>query len=252
MRKTSDSVYPLIEKPILALRDEDDTLHAAVRYIVTKRDTRLLLRPFLVRLTYELCGGSNWKKTVPVGAAFELLNISSYQANAAFDNKHRVLSLSEKNSQFMASMLTREMSSEVLALVQNDVGKTIVETIQRDLSECNKNIYLAQHYDMNVLIMSNLTRYNDETAYLSAYTKRCHLGCGIFTGLCARAGGLLAQGSSDSVQALIEFGEQFGIALQMVNDLADFAPPRLGGDAGRGFQDQFSDLRNGRLTLGSA
>ena len=250
MRKTSESVYPLIKEQIDALKDVNEELHATACYIVDQRDTNLLLRPFLIRLTYELCGGTEWEKIIPVGAAFELLNISSYQANSAFDNKHRIFSSQQKDSQFIASMLTREMAADVLDTARSDFSGEIIHKLMQDLSVCNKNMYLAQHYDLNMLTISNLKYYNDEDVYFDAYMKRGYLGCGIFTGLCARAGGFLAQGDSDSLKALVEFGKQFGTALQIVNDLADFVPPGLGTSSRQGFPDRFSDLRNGRLTLG--
>ena len=75
MRETSDLVYPLLLATIDEIRDVDVELHAILRYIIDKRNNQhLLLKPFLLRLTYELCGGTDWKKTIPVGAAFELLS----------------------------------------------------------------------------------------------------------------------------------------------------------------------------------
>jgi len=185
-----------------------------------------------------------------VGAAFELLNISSYQANSSFDNKHSVLSFQEKNSQFMAAMVTRETCLEILASAKSDLGAETVSAIANDLSTCNKHVYIAQHYDMNVLNVRNLPQYADEGSFIEDYTKRCRHGSGVFTGLCARAGGLLANASDEALSAVQLFGEQFGTGIQVMNDLADFVPPGIDGLIGRGFQDQFSDLKNGRLTLG--
>jgi geranylgeranyl pyrophosphate synthase len=250
MRETSEVVFPLIAARIDAMKAVDPGLHPIVRYIVDKRDTSLLLRPFLIRLTYEMCGGVDWRVTAPVGAAFELVNISSYQANSAFDNKHQVLSPGQKNSQFIAAMLTRELASDIVTNARASLTDSVVEALLRDLSTCNKNIYFAQHLDMNELVVANHDRYRDEDEFLAAYTKRCYLGCGLFTGLCARAGGLLAGANSDDLEALCRFGEEFGTALQIINDLGDFVPPDSGLAVDRGYQDQYCDLRNGRLTLG--
>lgn len=250
MRETSAVVFPLLAERIDALQAVDPGLHPIVRYIVDKRDTTLLLRPFLIRLTYEMCGGLDWRAIAPVGAAFELVNISSYQANSAFDSKHQVLSPSQKNSQFIASMVTREMASDIIAATRSHLPDSIVDELLQDISSCNKNIYFAQHLDLNELVVANHRRYRDKNAFLAEYTKRCRLGCGIFTGLCAKAGGLLAGASSDELEALRSFGEEFGVALQIVNDLGDFVPPDIAPAVDRVYQDQYCDLRNGRLTLG--
>ncbi len=250
MRETSDLVYPLIEEQIEGLAKEDAILRSIVRYVADKRDRHLLLRPFLIRLTYELTGGKDWERTIAVGAAFELLNISSYQANSAFDSKYRVLTSQQRNSQFIASMVTRELAEDTLRAARSEFSGDVVEVLMQDLSASNRNMYLAQHYDMNLLTVANGSRYSDESVFLAGYTRRCWLGCGIFTGLCARAGGVLASAQPDSLAALQRFGEEFGTALQIVNDLADFVPPNTDPVVAVDFQDQFSDLRNGRLTLG--
>lgn len=250
MRETSKLAYPILSQQIDTIKDVDVDLHRTLRYVVDRRNNELLLKPFLLRLTYELCGGTDWKTTIPAGAAFELLNISSYQANSSFDDKHSVLSFPEKNSQFMASMITRELCLECLGALRGDFDYFLLEDLREALSVCNKHIYIAQHFDLNVLTVNNLSRYTDKDAFLRDYEKRCHHGSGIFTGLCARAGARLAGASKDDLMAIQMFGEYFGTGIQVMNDLADFVPPGIDGLIGRGFQDQFSDLKNGRLTLG--
>lgn len=250
MRETSDLVYPLLLAKLDDIRDIDNDLQTILRYIINKRNNQhLLLKPYLLRLTYELCGGTDWTKTIPVSAAFELLNISSYQANSSFDNKHNVLSSRQKNSQFIAAMVTREACLELLALAIADFGAETINAIANDLSICNKHIYIAQHFDLNVLTVHNLPRYTDASIYMTDYTKRCLHGSGIFSGLCAHTGGFLAKASGEALSAVKIFGEEFGTGLHVMNDLADFVPPGTG-FIGHNFKDQFSDLKNGRLTLG--
>lgn len=250
MRETSEEALPLIRRHIDSLREVEPELHGIMRYVLDRRDNGLLLKPFLVRLAYEICGGSDWRKTAAVGAAFELLNISSYQANASFDNKLAVLTVEEKNSQFIASMITRELCGECVRDAVSDNGHPLSRTLSTDLGESNKHIYIAQHYDLNLLTANRLQFYSDEDVFLRGYTSRCYHGSGVFSGRCARAGALLADASSTATAALQHFGEEFGTGLHFMNDLADFVPPGTSGGMGRSFQDQLSDIKNGRLTLG--
>lgn len=250
MRETSEEALPLIRGQIDSLSEVDPELHASMRYVLDRRDNGLMLKPFLVRLAYEICGGSDWRKTAAVGAAFELLNISSYQANASFDNKLAVLTVTEKNSQFIASMITRELCGECVRDAVSDSGHTISRALSTDLSESNKHIYIAQHYDLNLLTASRLQFYRDKDVFLREYTSRCSHGSGVFSGRCARAGALLADATSTATAALQTFGEVFGTGLHFMNDLGDFVPPGTPGGIGRSFQDQLSDIKNGRLTLG--
>ncbi|MFA6132839.1 MAG: hypothetical protein WC869_02340 [Phycisphaerae bacterium] len=250
MRETSARAYPLLSQQIDSIKGIEPELHRIMRYVVDRRNKELLLKPFLLRLAYELCGGLNWEKTVPAGAAFELLNISSYQANSSFDNKHAVFSIPEKNSQFIASMVTRELCLECLAEAEQDFDTAVLDEVRGDLSTCNKHIYIAQHYDLNLLKIEHFDRYADEEVFMREYTLRCFHGSGVFAGRCARAGAVLAGASEQECIALQKFGEEFGAGIQVMNDLADFVPAGTDGVIGRGFQDQFSDIRNGRLTLG--
>lgn len=250
MRETSEEALPLIRQHIDSLREVEPEFHSIMSYVLDRRNGELMLKPFLLRLTYELCGGTDWRKTIPAGAAFELLNLSSYQANSAFDNKHAVLSTPQKCSQFMAAMVTRELALECLAAAEQDFDGSLLDAIRTDLSICNKHIYIAQHFDMNVLTLANLKRYTDRDSFLLDYKARCYHGSGIFSGKCARAGAILAGAPQNSASSVLRFGEEFGTGIQVMNDLADFVPPDVDGVVGRGFQDQLSDIRNGRLTFG--
>ncbi len=249
MRETSAKAYPLLLHHVDSVKGIDPELHQVMRYVVDRRNKELLLKPFLLRLTYELCGGTAWAKTVPAAAAFELLNISSYQANSSFDNKHAVLSFPEKNSQFIASMVTRELCLECLSGAEGDFDTAVLDELRADLSICNKHIYIAQHYDLNLLTTANLDRYRDEDRFMTEYTSRCFHGSGVFTGRCARAGALLAGASSDECAALQRFGEEFGTGLHFMNDLSDFVPPGVGSVVGRSFQDQLRGCVRSKIIL---
>lgn len=250
MKETSEKVFPLILKHVEKLREINPDLYTILMFFIEKRKDKPLLKPFLVRLSYEICGGKDWEKVIPICAVFELLNISSYQANISFDDKCGILSQPEKNSQFIASMITRELCFEILEEARNVLGEEIIYKINQSISRSNKYIYIAQHYDLNVLSIKNLEKYlNNEKLYIDDYIKRCYYGSGIFNGECAYIGGLLVGANQKLLNALRNFGENYGIGLQIMNDLADFVPPGIDGIINRLFQDQFSDIKNGRLTL---
>jgi len=251
MRETADKVLPVITYYAEQIKDIDPKLHEVLKFYIDKRRGKPLLKPFLLRLSYEICGGKNWEETIPVCAAFELLNISSYQANVSFDNKLGILSLQEKNSQFIASMITRELCMDILLSMLKGRGCESFKSLATLISNSNKYIYIAQHYDLNLLTIKNFNKFIDsEDLFMKTYLERCYYGTGIFNGNCSFAGALLAGATDDQSQALKNFGENYGIGLQIINDLADFVPPGIDDILNRAFQDQFSDLQNGRLTLG--
>ncbi len=252
MKETSEEVFPYILKHTKKTREINHDLYKVLMFFIGKRNHRPLLKPFLLRLSYEICGGKQWEKIIPVCAVFELLNISSYQANASFDNKLGVLSEEDKNSQFIASMIARELCLEILSESKRDgLEQNLIDIIGECISKSNKFIYIAQHYDLNVLNIRSLNKYlADEKLYMEDYIKRCYYGSGIFNGQCAYVGGLLSGATKGQLEALRNFGENYGTGIQIMNDLADFVPSGTDEIVNKEFQDQFSDLKNGRLTLG--
>ena len=249
LQDTSDLVSPRLSALVEPYRDIDHDLYDILLHFMRRRINKPLLKPALVRVCFELFSERSWEDIVPACAAFEMVNISSYQANSAFDSKLNILSDADKDSQFIAAMLSRELAHDAICDLKSIAPIGRLESLQQCISDANKWIYVAQHYDLNLLTVANLGAYEDEAYYLQEYTKRCFYGSGVFSGLCALAGGVLAGASDDDQQALKAFGEAYGLALHVINDLGDYIPPTPCGQIGRAYQDQFSDLRNGRLTL---
>ena len=249
LHDTSDVVSPHLSALVETYRSIDRDLYDILLHFTRRRINKPLLKPALVRVCYELFSERSWKEIIPVCAAFEMVNISSYQANSAFDSKLDILSDADKDSQFIAAMLSRELAHNAIRELESRPPGRRLESLQQCISDANKWIYVAQHYDLNLLTVENLGVYADEAYYLQEYAKRCFYGSGVFSGLCAFAGGLLAGAGADDLQALKAFGESYGVALHVINDIGDYIPPSPGGQIRRDYQDQFSDLRNGRLTL---
>lgn len=249
LQETSNSVSPILEKYVESFFEADKELYDILMLFIKKRLHKPLLKPALLRLSYEICGGKDWEKVIPVAAAFELINISSYQANSAFDNKLGVLTKPEKDSQFIAAMITREMAAKIASELEKDFDKHMINEVYDSLSKSNYYIYLAQHYDLNLLSIKNYEEYLDEEIFLKEYFNRCFYGSGIFNGQCAYIGALLANGQPAQLEALRTFGENYGTSLQIVNDIGDYIPSGIDSMINRSFQDQYSDFRNSRLTL---
>jgi len=249
LQNTSESVKPIIKNYLEPFRDINKELYDILMVFVRSRLSSRLQKPALFRLAYEICGGKDWRKVIPAAVAFELINISSYQANSAFDDKLGILTKPQKDSQFIASMISRELSFKAASAIEETFGEQLATRLYSSLSTSNYYIYLAQHYDLNVLKTDEIENYNDETIFFRDYRNRCFYGSGIINGQCAYMAGLLAQGNDEQLTAIREFGEQYGIALQMINDLGDYIPNNLDPHLQRTFQDQYSDFKNGRLTL---
>lgn len=249
LNETSEKVSPFIQDVLQPYANLDRQLYEGIMFFVERRLHRQMLKPALLRAAYELCGGKEWEKITPACAAFEFINISSYQANATFDNKLGILTKKQQDTQFIAAMSTREVAEDCVRAMRGAFDDSLLARISDCMSISNKYIYIAQHWDINLLTVANADRYENYDYFLAEYAKRCHFGSGVFSGQCAYAGGLLAGASKNELDALKSFGEAFGTALHMINDLGDFIPPVDTGHQIRDYQDYFSDMRNGRLTL---
>lgn len=248
LKSTSEMVYPFLENILQDIKKEDDTLFHIMNVMYKRRNGKMLLKPALFRLTYELGGGNNFNEVLPIAVAFELLNISSYQANIAFDNKVGTLSKEEKDNQFIASMLSLELANKLIDTTIDYIGLETTNKIKQLISEANSCIYKAQHLDLNILTFEHLNKFTDYGLFFQKYTERCFLGSGIFSGNCAVAG-LLCSNTREILfeERLLSFGRIYGNALHQINDLGDYFPDET--HYTKPYQDEFSDLRNGRLTL---
>ncbi|OJV25400.1 MAG: hypothetical protein BGO32_04515 [Bacteroidetes bacterium 37-13] len=247
LKETSELVLPLIKEQVERVCYNEKKLKDILLFFYEKRFDKTLLKPTLFRLSYEICGGKNFKDILPIAAAFEVLNISSYQANSSFDNKVGILTKEEKDSQFIASMISREISDNLISQCEGIVNDSVLNKVKTCISKSNSLIYKAQHYDLNLLSVDNIGKYDDYNYYLKYYVDRCYYGSGIFSGQCALAGAIVANATNNEKESLLQFAELYGTALHIINDLADYYP----GEERKTklYQDDFCDFRNGRLTL---
>jgi hypothetical protein len=76
----------------------------------------------------------------------------------------------DKNTQFIASMITRELCNDILSEMDKGKTKEALLRIVDLVSRSNKYIYIAQHFDLNVLTIENLNRYiGDESLFMETY-----------------------------------------------------------------------------------
>lgn len=253
MRQTSEIVGVIIEQSISEAAAQHDGLGAALYKYVGPRLERHqpMLKPFLIRLSYEISGGKDWIEIAPVCAAAELINVSSYQANYALDGKAGNGTQRQKSDCFIASMITRELASMQLIRFASRNGhhREALELL-RFASVSNQSIYYGQFADTNQLVFRNRIRnFACEEEFLREYERRCAALSGEFTAQCAVIGARLGGASEADVSNLHDLGWCFGTGLQVVNDIGDLAPAIYANiDFHKNREDLLSDLRFGKIT----
>ena len=246
MRETSQVVDPIIVKSIAYLKNTNKELYEFIINIpafkkrVEKKDK---IRPFLLRLSYELVGGKNWEEIAPACAAVELLNISTYIDNAFFDNKNNIKEGDHVNYVISARIL-RNIAENILRKIRKEAPEIIVDLLR----EIDHDCYIAQFQDLNQISKEN--NFQDFNDYLKSYLNRCEGLTGRFFENIAKIGAILAKATENQTRDLGIIGRGIGIIDQIVNDVGDFIPPNENTiDFEKVYQDQFNDIKSGKLTL---
>lgn len=250
MRETSSVVIPRLRQVIDDLTRSDPHLLQAMNIIVNRRtrDEQQLLRPYLLRLAFEIASGDWTEEAIDACVAVELFNISTYQSNIAFDRKINILDTVDKDSQFICSMMTLGAAERLLNECATKISQRASNGLLPLLRQTNDDIYRGQFQDLHILNSTVFENGETPEGYYRAYEERCRLLGGRLMSFCLQAGAMLGGAGKGLLCNLDVLGEEIGTAGQMVNDLADLLPRRLVDSDLNGYKPSYSDLRNDKVT----
>lgn len=252
LRETSCAVLPSVLAALDELRSGSAELFAAAYPPLLDRFTEgpLLQKAALFRLAFESAGGKRWERFVSTAAAIEMLNLATYLENLGLDGKGHARSLAQRCDQFLAATTCREATNRLVAggLAEPALALEVLRLLSRAYSE----IHYGQHQDIHAAATEAFLKDLDLGAFEERYERRCSALSGVFNAIISEIGARLAGANDPTVAWLRAFGAHFGTALQIVNDLADCTPSHWEDRLEKDYQGNFSDLRNGRLTLGPA
>ncbi len=172
-----------------------------------------------------------------------LLNISTYIDNAVFDNKNDI-GENEKTNYIISARILRNIAERILKEVKEKDYIRLVELLR----EIDHDIYVAQFEDLNQLTKER--EFKDYNEFLKAYLHRCEWITGRFMENICKIGAILGNSIEEQKEDLGKIGKNIGIIVQIINDIGDFVLPQEGVyDYEKVYQDQFSDIKSGKLTL---
>jgi len=210
----------------LVLRLSKLNLHPQIEYAVLSKGKRL--RPLLVILSAESVGG-NRNKIMPLALAFELTHTATLVHDDIIDRDEyrRGLPTLHKKWSVNDAILTGDALIALAIDFASRYGKTVLKTVSQSALElCD-----GEHMDITFSLKTATEEsYFGKIKKKSASLFRAATYCG------ALAGG----GTPSEVHSLSAFGENFGIAYQLGDDLLDLTSS---------VESIPVDLKSARLTL---
>lgn len=191
------------------------------------------LRPILSLLAFQLAGGEDEEKAMPMALAFELIHTATLVHDDINDNaktRRGITTIHEK-----AGIAKAIIAGDWLFVQGFGLGGLYDEKIVKIMTDCCANIASSEIKQLNHV--NNLaTSPEDYYSIISGKT------AGPFAAGC-QAAALIAGSTVEKSLALRRFGMELGITFQLVDDLLDIlGDERMGKPRG-------ADVIEGKMTL---
>lgn len=210
----------------LVSRLSDLNLHPHIQHAVLSKGKRL--RPLLVILSAESVGG-NRDEVMSLALAFELMHTATLVHDDIIDNaeSRRGMPALHKKWSVNDAILTGDALIALAVHLASGHGEIIMKTVAQSAIElCD-----GEHKD---------TTFSIETATEESYFKRIMEKSASLFRAATYCGALAGGGTSSEVNSLSLFGENFGTAYQLRDDILDLTQK---GNAA------LTDLECGKMTL---
>lgn len=249
LNECSIKVHNFIEQKINEL--PANFFNEVVQKILEKRKLKNTFRPFLTKCAFDVLSNKNHdsENYIPLYALSEINNISLYLDNWILDNKNDIWNNSNQKEiigkTIIASAIIREIGEKII--FDLDILPSQKKDVLKSLSEATIQSYVGQNIDMGMSV-ENIETYTSDKQYLEKYIEKSLLQSGYLYGISTKIGAILADSNQETVNLVEKLGQIIGTGLHISNDLGDFAIINSEGGF-KDYQDQMSDIRNGRLTL---
>jgi geranylgeranyl pyrophosphate synthase len=251
MIETSKDIGPYILEFLEPLKKENSELFSLCSELLVKKIGSFETRAYLMRMCYQICSNKKWNDSIKYAcAAVELELASMYYSNRIFDEKGGSKILSQPNNQFIAAMITRDLASQALTKSCKNLDDKAVRKIKNIFDEINRIFYIGQFYEIYYALYEKQSKNIDWDTLHELYYKRNWGVNNSFFEKIAIIGATLGKGNEKQIGALGNFGKNYGMMLQIINDVGDFVPPEDNlGTEEKLPEDAYSDVKHGKLTL---
>lgn len=233
--------------------DEMDPISVAfMKRLYNGRRNRSLkggrLRDMAIRMALNICGVKNLNANhLKIIAAGEFYNMASYYQNWHLDAKKEVKDEEERKLCHISSHFFRELAEQTI--MEASFNNQVKLSLLKEISESNKAVQIGQSLESNSL-NHETSIMMDEPRLYEMYLKRCRLITGRFYGCSFAMAPIISEKDDRTIESFRSIGSKLGVAMQIINDVGDFClNENISKTPDKDYQDQFSDLEKGTLTL---
>ncbi|MFQ6076827.1 MAG: polyprenyl synthetase family protein [Candidatus Bathyarchaeia archaeon] len=201
-------------------------IYPQVEYALLSRGKRL--RPIMAVLSAQSAGGDR-AKALPLAIAIELIHTATLVHDDIIDRD--AIRRGTPTIHTKWSVEDAILAGDAFIALAIDLAAVYGQEVMRLMARCALELCEGEHMEL----LLNLGEATEE----DYFTKIKKKSASLFR-TAAQVGAIVGGGTAREVDSLALFGEHFGIAYQIRDDIADLVGVREGGS---------SDLKLGRVTL---
>jgi geranylgeranyl pyrophosphate synthase len=201
------------------------------------------LRPTVALLAGHF-GDYQPDRLVPLAASIELLHTVSLLHDDVIDGAEHRRGRPTANARYHNAAAVVVGDYIFVAAADLICGTANAETVNVEVSIEVLRLFCRTGKALAIGELSQDTSAPDDAADINEYFQRIARKTASLFAACAEAGAMVAQAPPERIAALRDYGENLGMAFQIVDDILD-----IGGDADQLGKPVGSDLMQGVLTL---
>ena len=193
------------------------------------------LRPKLVMIFARLFGDYDYKSSIAAACLSELFHTATLIHDDVIDS-----------AEFRRGeeTLSNRFGNEIAVIVGDYLLATVLDRVSKMRDFTLLDMFVGTSKKLGVGVIVEINNRNNFELNVERYLKVIELKTAVLFELCCRMGAYLG-GANDSDQEIAgEYGREFGMAFQIVDDLLDIAA-----DPAKTGKPVFNDLKEGRITL---
>jgi len=264
-----DGVLEAYRKSVFK-RGYKELMDANLQIHENRRD-KVLLRGVHSRIYNLVLGGLEDIYVPRVGAAIEFLLDDMYYLNQIFDTK----SGPNAAKNMIASIMSNDLFWSLLIppVKKQKQREKLFRSLNEDFNKIISHFYYGEYIDSefntwrhwneldpNLMTTFKEADFTGETfkgfdLYKLLHRRTYYINTTFFQGIVNMAGKVISEHQGKRIQrrkleALAEYSYNFGLGLQLVNDVADFVPIEFNaGTSAKQSRDSYNDIQNSKMTL---